>query len=203
MTAGWIAVAFVLVYYATTLWLCRKVRLGAHQITYCGLTCAVAILLTFFRIPLPTPFGTTLTFEYLPLILLAVLVDHRLAVITGFVCGVVAMMISPGWLMFHWAQLPLEQLLCFSCIGYAGMFGRDKKRVTWGVVLAMSLAFLGHFLSGVIFFGQFALPGWGTWAYSLAFNASYMVPELLIAVFVTRALPLDTLSRAIQKGASA
>lgn len=203
MSAGWMAACFVLAYYGASLWICRSVHIGVREIAYSGLTCALVVLLTYLRLPLPTPFGTAVTVEYIPLILLAVLVDYRLATITGIVCGLVVAMVGPGWSMMHWAQLVLEQLLCFSCLGYAGIFGKGKKKRTWGVLLAMFIAFVGHVLSGVIFYGQYALEGWGVWTYSLVYNCSYMVPDTIVAVLMVRALPIETLLKVIKRGAAA
>ncbi len=130
MSAGWMAVCFVVLYYGISLWLCRSVHIGVREITYSGLTCALVVLLTYLRFPLPTPFGTAVTVEYIPLMLLAVLVDFRLTILAGIVCGAVVAMVGPGWSMMHWSQMLLEQLLCFSCLGYAGVFGKDKSKRT-------------------------------------------------------------------------
>jgi thiamine transporter len=47
-----------------------------------------------------------------------------------------------------------------------------------GVVLVMILRFAGHFASGIIIFGQWAPEGWNVAYYSLAYNGTYMLPEL-------------------------
>ena len=100
-------------------------------------------------IPLPVPgciYG-------LILMLLALVYDEKLAMVTGWVCGILAMLLIPGWQAVHWAQIFVQQLVCFSCLGYAGVFGADKKwKMLWGMVLAVVLRCCGHVLSGVIFY---------------------------------------------------
>lgn len=199
MTSSLFAGLFLLVYTGATVWMCRGYHLRIRDIAFSGLCCAMMILLTYIRIPLPI--GTAITFEYLPLILLALLYDRRLAMISGLACGVLAALVAPGWEMVHWAQLPLEHLVCFSCLGYAAIFGREKNQCRLGILLAMAISFLGHVCSGAVFFGQYAWAGWGAWGYSLAFNASYMIPNCIVALLLVPALPLDTLARTIQKGA--
>ena len=48
--------------------------------------------------------------------------------------------------------------------------------------------FLCHFVSGVIFFASFAPPGMSPWLYSVIYNGSYLVPELVISVIVIQVL---------------
>ena len=196
-----VSMIFVAIYLVLTLFLCRGLKLGVRQIALAGMTCTLVILLTYIRIPLPI--GTAVTFEFIPLMLLALLVDPRLAMVTGVATGVLAAMIAPGWSIIHWAQFALEHLVCFSCMGYAGLFGRSRVRLTAGILLAMAIKLTGHFLSGAIFYGQYAWAGWGPWAYSLVYNLSYVVPDCIVAIILMNLMPLERLSKAIGKGARA
>ena len=57
--------------------------------------------------------------------------------LSGWVCGILAMILIPGWQAVHWAQIFVQQLVCFSCLGYAGVFGSDKR---WKAICGMALA---------------------------------------------------------------
>lgn len=159
-----IAAAFAVVYLLATVRLCRGVKLDAKALCLGGVICALTLVLASVRIPLPT--GSNITCgSWIPLMLLALVYDYRLAMLTGWVCGILVMILIPGWEAVHWAQIFVQQLVCFSCLGYAGVFGADKRwKALCGMALAVAIRCCGHVLSGVIFYSQNAWDGWGAWA---------------------------------------
>ena len=113
---------FAVGYLLATVWLCRGIRLTARDLCLGGIVCAMTLVLATIRIPLPT--GSNITCgSWIPLMLLALLYDYRLSMLSGWVCGILAMILIPGWQAVHWAQIFVQQLVCFSCLGYAGVFG--------------------------------------------------------------------------------
>lgn len=200
MIGNYIIGILVLLYFLITLHLCRGLRLHTRDIAYGSLACALTLLLSYFpKIPIPT--GSTIDLAILPLMLLALLYDYRVAIVSGFACGILVIFTVPGWAPVHWAQIPIEHLLCMTALGYAGVFGnRSRSKVLCGVVLATALKLTGHVLSGVLFFSQNAWEGWGPWGYSLSFNCSSIIPEGIIAAIVVMALPLPMMAKAIHGG---
>lgn len=196
-----ITAVFTAAYLAVTLRLCRGLRLDARSLSMGGLACAMTLVLAAIMIPLPT--GAVITCgSFLPLMLLALVYDCRLAFVSGWVCGVLVLILLPGWQPVHWAQIFVEHLVSFSCLGYAGVFGcGSRKKVLGGALLAIGLRFAAQVLSGVIFFSQNAWDGWGAWAYSLTYHISSKVPEGILTILILLALPLGSLRRAA-KGAA-
>lgn len=195
-----IAAAFAVVYLLATVRLCRGVKLDAKALCLGGVICALTLVLASVRIPLPT--GSNITCgSWIPLMLLALVYDYRLAMLTGWVCGILVMILIPGWEAVHWAQIFVQQLVCFSCLGYAGVFGADKRwKALCGMALAVGIRCCGHVLSGVIFYSQNAWDGWGAWGYSLAFNSSRLI-EGVLSILIVSLLPLRLMRRtALQKG---
>ena len=140
--------------------------------------------------------------SWIPLMLLALVYDSRLAFVSGWVCGILAMVLLPAWQPVHWAQIFVEHLVAFSCLGYAGVFGSDKKwKVLAGGLPAILLRFVGQVLSGVIFFSQNAWDGWSAWGYSLTYHLSCKIPEGILTLVILMILPLNTLKKAA-KGAA-
>ena len=191
---------FTVGYLAVTLWLCCGVRLDARSLALGGITCALTLVLASIRVPLPT--GSNITCgSWIPLMLLALVYDYRLSILAGWVCGLLAMILIPGWQAVHWAQIFVQQLVCFSCLGYAGIFGSEKRqKALCGMVLAVFLRCCGHVLSGVIFYSQNAWDGWGAWGYSLAYNLSSRLPEGILSIVIVSLLPLKLLRRSALKG---
>ena len=198
MITSVITAAFAVAYLAVTVWLCRGIRLDARALSLGGVVCALTLVLATIRIPLPT--GSNITCgSWIPLMLLALIYDYRLSMLTGWVCGILAMVLIPGWQAVHWAQVFVQQLVCFSCLGYAGVFGAEKRRwAVCGMALAVAIRCAGHVLSGVIFYSQNAWDGWGAWGYSLAYNSSRLI-EGILSILIVSVLPLGVLRRTMVK----
>ena len=192
-----ITAVFAVVYLLATLGLCRGVKLDARALCLGGVVCALTLVLASIRVPLPT--GSNITCgSWIPLMLLALVYDYRLSILAGWVCGLLAMILIPGWQAVHWAQIFVQQLVCFSCLGYAGIFGSDRRwKILCGILLAILLRFTGQVLSGVVFFSQNAWDGWGAWGYSITYHLSCKIPEGTATTLIMLALPLKTIQNAI------
>jgi len=192
-----ITAVFAIGYLLMTLWLCRGVKLNVRALCYGGVVCALTLVLAGIRIPLPT--GSNITCgSWIPLMILALVYDYKLSIVTGWLCGILVMILLPGWEAVHWAQIFVQQLVCFSCLGYAAVFGTDKKwKILCGATVAVVIRIIGHVLSGVIFYSQNAWDGWGAWGYSLAYNLSSRLPEGIISIVIVLLLPLGLVSRSI------
>ena len=191
-----IVTVYTVCYLAVTLWLCRGLKLNAKNLALGGLVCALTLILASFMIPLPT--GAAITCgSWIPLMLLAAVYDYRLAFVGGWVCGILSMILIPAWQPVHWAQIFVENMVCFSCLGYTGVFSSDKRwKILCGGVLGISLKFWAHVFSGVIFFSQNAWDGWGAWGYSLTYHLSSKVPEGIVSLAILMLLPLGALKKA-------
>ena len=201
MITSTVAILFAVGYLLATVWLCRGIRLTARDLCLGGIVCAMTLVLATIRIPLPT--GSNITCgSWILLMLLALLYDYRLSMLSGWVCGILAMLLIPGWQAVHWAQIFVEHLICFSCLGYTGAFGTDKRwKILCGGVLAIFIKFWAHVFSGVIFFSQNAWDGWGAWGYSLTYHLSSKIPEGVLSLAILMVLPLSALKKAA-KGAA-
>lgn len=187
-----ITIIFCAVYFGITVFLCRGLSVKTRDLCMCGIVIALTLVLESIRIPLPT--GATIPFaSMLPLMFLAVY-NYKLAFLGGWVAAIMALILIPGWQPVHWGQIFVEHLVCFSCIGYTGIFGvKTKWRLLLGIVLASVLKLCGHTLSGVLFFSQNAWDGWGAWGYSLGYNISQNVPLAILCGAVFLSIPLKTI----------
>ncbi len=191
-----VVTVFTVCYLAVTLWLCRGLKLNAKSLAMGGLVCAITLILASIMLPLPT--GAAITCgSWIPLMLLASVYDYRLAFVSGWICGILSIFLIPAWQPVHWAQIFVENMVCFSCLGYTGIFGSDKRwKLLCGGLLGISLKFWAHVFSGVIFFSQNAWDGWGAWGYSLTYHLSSKVPEGIFSLSILMLLPLGALKKA-------
>lgn len=93
------------------------------------------------------------------------------------------------------ACILLDYILAFTILGIAGIFRKTKSPVfnIIGVVLAVTLRFMFHFVSGVVIWhsaGQVyeILYTDNEWLYSLVYNGVYMLPELILTTVAAVAL---------------
>jgi thiamine transporter len=78
----------------------------------------------------------------------------------------------------------LDYVLAFTVLGTAAFFGKPLKDRRAAAALGASsvvfLRFLCSFISGIVIWGSYAPAGTPVWLYSLTYNGSYMLPELII-----------------------
>lgn len=193
-----IFLVFIVLYYGSTAFLIRKAAFTTRNLCICSICIAMTLVLEFIQIPLPT--GNTISLcSSIPLMLLAIVLDYRLAIVSGWVCGILAMFFIPAWQIIHIGQPFAEHLVCFSCLGFAGIFGQEKRwKLLCGIGLASCIQFFGHVLSGVLFFSQNAWNGFGAWGYSLIYNISQLPVCILSGVLLT-ALPLKHLKHLVTR----
>lgn len=196
---NYIVIIFAMLYYAITIFRIRRLRITTRDLCLCGIVVAMTLVLESVRIPLPT--GATISLcSSVPLMVLAIVADYRLSIIAGWVCGLLAMLMVPGWQLVHWGQFLVEHMVCFSCLGCTGIFGTNKRvKILFGMLLAFCLKILGHLLSGVVFFSQNAWDGWGAWGYSLAYNLSQNVPLCVLSGIIVMALPLNAMKQEVSR----
>ena len=88
----------------------------------------------------------------------------------------------------------LDYLLAYAAMGLACVFGAPLKQrsasVAAGTILAGLLRYFCSFLSGIIIWREYAPDTMPVWFYSLTYNGSYMIPEIILtavaAVLVMR-----------------
>ncbi len=140
-----VTVLLLIVYFGTSLYMVKDIILRAKDLAICGIMIALTLILDSIRIPLPT--GATMSLcSPVPLLLLAILWSPKLAIVSGWVCGILAMFLVPAWQPVHWGQIFAEHLVCFSGLGYAGCFGNDKR---WKLIFIPANE-LKHFLMFLI-----------------------------------------------------
>ncbi|SES74010.1 energy-coupled thiamine transporter ThiT [Anaerobranca gottschalkii] len=141
---------------------------------------ALAFILSYFRIG-QMPQGGSISLQMIPIFLIALRWGFKAGTIAGVAFGVLKI-IGPGFWFAHPIQVILDYPLAFGVIGIAGLL-RDNQLL--GISIAGLLRFLAHFISGIVFFGQYAPEGQSVFIYSLIYNATYMVPEILLVIFIT------------------
>ncbi len=94
------------------------------------------------------------------------------------------------------AVLLFDYVLAFMALGLGGVFRKaipsQGAALTAGALLACAVRYLCHVIVGCTIWAGLSIPTSGAILYSLAYNATYMVPETIItvlgAVYISRVL---------------
>ncbi len=156
---------------------------------------AVMIALAFVlaQIKLFTlPYGGSVTLAMIPLVIMAYRHGIKWGGATAFIFGVLKLILGFENVMYcntliaQIGCVMLDYLVAYTVLGLAPLFGKivGSKRVLGaviGTVFAGLLRFVCSFFSGWLLWGSYAPEGQGPVLYSLIYNGSYMLPNIVIA----------------------
>ncbi|MDN4592442.1 energy-coupled thiamine transporter ThiT [Polycladomyces subterraneus] len=157
-------------------------------LTEIAIMAAIGVLLsTYVKIQGFWPQGGSISLVMLPIALLSFRRGWVAGVICGLLVGLINLMVEP--FVVHPVQVVLDYPLAFAALGLSGVFapnrdiprGKQVTRAILGLILAGGLRLLSHFISGVIWFGQYAPKGMNVAMYSFLYNVSYILPDVIIA----------------------
>ena len=160
---------------------------------------ALATVLSFIRV-FKLPWGGSITLlSMLPIVLFSIRRGVKMGLVVyalvqfgqGILDGLFGWGLTAGMLI---ACIVLDYLAAFTVLGLAGLW-RKKGLPGWlaGILLAVGLRFICHFLSGVVIWGSFGELWSGfstdnTWLYSFLYNGCYMLPEMIFTMIGAVAL---------------
>jgi thiamine transporter len=154
-------------------------KILAEIIVFVAMAGALALVShSFFSLPQ----GGSINLGMVPIFWLALRRGPKIGIFAGAVLGVVDLAIEP--FVVNPAQFILDYPLAFACLGLAGFFRKlEVVGPIVGVIVGGTGRFISHFVSGVIYFPQYAPAGMSPVVYSASYNAIYMVPSIIICAF--------------------
>ena len=140
------------------------------------------------------PNGGSLTPAMFPILLYALRWGTGRGLGAGFVFGLLQL-IFDGAYAWGWQSMLLDYLVAFTPLGLAGLFRGKAWGIFPGTVLGCVARFVVHYISGVTIYKIYEpteVPGLGTFSspalYSLVYNGSYMLPNMLLALAIAAVL---------------
>jgi thiamine transporter len=130
----------------------------------------------------------------LPILLLSYRHGVRWGLGGGLVYGVLQQLLGLNNLSYFttWqsvlAIILLDYVVAFTVVGLGGIFRRVTERqnlaLVSGALLVCVLRYLCHVVSGATVWAGLSIPDGAAIAYSLIYNATYMIPETIVLVAV-------------------
>lgn len=177
---------------------------SVYRLTESAILLAVASVLSVIKI-VDMPYGGSITaFSMLPLLIIAYRHGMRWGLFTAFTYSLIQLLLGLDNFSYATSFLAVvmivlfDYLLAFFALGLGGLF---RKKLPQAMALSLAaivsgvLRYLCHVISGCTVWAGLSIPTAEAFVYSLSYNATYMIPEIIIlalgAVYVSRLLSLD------------
>ncbi|MBQ8683118.1 MAG: energy-coupled thiamine transporter ThiT [Clostridia bacterium] len=167
-----------------------KQRTNLLRLVESALLLAVAAVLSMVKV-LDLPYGGSITaFSALPMLLVAYRHGVPWGLFTGFAYSLIQLLLGLNTLSYATSPLAavaiivLDYLLAFTALGLGGVFRRRAKTqgtaLVLGALLTGGLRYVFHVVAGCTVWAGLSIPTEAALLYSLAYNATYMLPETLV-----------------------
>ena len=140
---------------------------------------SLAVICSLIRV-WEMPQGGSVALTMIPIILVALRCGAVAGMTTGVIYGVISLLIAG--VIYHPMSVVLDYVLAFGILGVAGFFKKNIKGIIFGTLVAVAGRFVCATISGAVLFKSFAPAGQNPWVYSVIYQATYLVPELIITL---------------------
>ncbi len=155
--------------------------MNVKKLTEFAMMIALSVVLSFIKV-WEMPQGGSVSLVMVPILIISFRRGVPAGMIVGAIYGCISAMLSG--VIYHPMSLLLDYIIAFSLVGLAGLFKTDLKGIISGCFVGVFGRFLSSYLSGAILFANYAPAGQSPWIYSLVYQATYLVPELIISAIV-------------------
>lgn len=155
-------------------------KINTWMLAEAGITLAMAWVLGQIKL-FPMPMGGSVTAgSMVPLLVFAFRWGGKKGILVCALYGVLDFVLGAKY-SFHPVSLIFDYPVAFGFMGVAGFFGKKTVGMVIGTVIAMLGRFACHVLSGVVVFASYAPAEQSPLLYSVLYNNSYLLPELVIS----------------------
>lgn len=152
-----------------------------NQLTEIAAAVALATVCSFIKV-YQMPQGGSVALTMIPILLIAYRRGFGAGVITGAIYGLISLLVD--FVIYHPMSILLDYVLAFGAVGIAGFFKPTKTGIMLGTTLGIGGRFVSSTLSGALLFAEYAPEGQNAWIYSIGYQATYLIPELIICLAV-------------------
>lgn len=167
------------------------------KITTSALLIALATVLMWVSKLLPAPWlqgGSVTLASMVPIVIIGIMFGTKLGLCASLAYAVIQMMFGfyppPTQTLINFILvILLDYIIAYGILGLSGFFygitGKKKFSAPLSAFIVTTLRYICHILSGILIWGVYAEEGQTVLAYSLIYNGTYMIPEIIITTVVT------------------
>ena len=166
------------------------------KLTTCALLIALGTVLMWISKLIPSPWlqgGSVTLASMVPIILAGIMFGTKWGLCTSVAYSFIQMLFgfypppTQTFLSFVLVVL-LDYVFAYGVLGLSGFFfsltGKRKFSAPLSAFIVTSLRYICHILSGILIWGVYAEEGQSVFVYSVLYNGSYMIPEIIITTIV-------------------
>ena len=157
-------------------------KMSAKQLTFCAVAMALALVTSFIKFA-KLPMGGSITlFSMFFICFIGYLYGAKIGLMTGAAYGILQLIIDPY--IYAPLQVLLDYPLAFGALGLSGLFHKQKFGLMTGLVAGMAGRYVCHVISGYVYFASYAPEGMNPLVYTLGYNATYILPEMIATIIL-------------------
>ena len=167
------------------------------KLTTCALLIALATVLMWVSKLIPAPWlqgGSITIASMVPIVMAGILFGSKWGLTASVAYAIIQMLFGfypPPTQTFGYFVLVvlLDYIIAFGVLGLSGFFYKLFGKKGWAIpvssAIVTTLRYVCHILSGILIWGVYAEEGQSVLSYSLIYNGTYMIPEIIITTIVT------------------
>ncbi len=160
-----------------------KRKYSTKMVVEAGIMIALATALSYVKLFQMPNGGSVTAGSMVPLIIFAIRWGTAPGLFAALVFGTLQFLLGPKW-SFHPVSILFDYVVAYGVVGLSGIFGKDYVKSIIGIVFAGILRISCHIISGVVVFASYAPEGQNPFVYSLVYNATHLIPELIVALIL-------------------
>jgi thiamine transporter len=156
-----------------------------RMLTEAGIMIAAAQILSYIKL-FEAPYGGSVTAgSMIPIIVFSLRWGLKSGLLAGTAYGVLQFLLGGAIYSYHILSILFDYVVAFGLLGLAGLFRGDIKGVIAGSFVGVFGRFVCHVISGVAVWASYAPEGMNPLVYSILYNGSYLLPELIVTAIIT------------------
>ncbi|MBQ3912300.1 MAG: energy-coupled thiamine transporter ThiT [Lachnospiraceae bacterium] len=166
---------------------------NSRKLTEAAIMLAIGTVLSLIKL-IDLPYGGSVTIaSMLPVVIIAYRHGIKWGLMTGFVYGVIQQLLGLNTLSYAtgWqsvvAIILLDYIVAFMVAGFGGIFKKAFKQpqaLFAGSLFICVLRYICHVITGCTVWAGLSIPTNAAFVYSLSYNATYMIPETIVTMFI-------------------
>ena len=158
----------------------RSRQMRTKELVFCAMAMALAMVTSYIKFA-SLPYGGSITlFSMLFIALIGYFYGPKAGLLTGVAYGVLQLVTGPY--IYAPLQVLLDYPLAFGALGLSGFFCKKKHGLIIGYIVGVLGRYLCHVISGYVFFAAYAPEGMNPLIYTLGYNLTYILPEMIVTV---------------------
>lgn len=169
-----------------------------RQLVFSAVAMALGLITSEFIPTISLPMGGSITlFSMLFITLIGYWYGLGAGLTTALAYGLLQFVLDPKFVSF--GQLLLDYVLAFGALGLSGIFSNKKHGLILGYITGVAGRYIFATIAGVVIWGIYAPPEMSPLVYSLTYQATYIVPELVLTLILLALPPVKKGLEAVKK----